>query len=57
MGEMIEFPATGHRTSGYETHYYDAGHAFFNDTRPPVYDKACAATAWERTLAFLRRHL
>ena len=40
-----------------EAHYYDAGHAFFNDTRPTVYDKACATTAWERTLAFLRRYL
>jgi carboxymethylenebutenolidase len=40
-----------------EAHYYDAGHAFFNDSRPTVYDKACATAAWERTLAFLRRHL
>ena len=40
-----------------EAHYYDAGHAFFNDTRPTVYDQACAATAWERTLAFLRKYL
>jgi carboxymethylenebutenolidase len=40
-----------------EAHHYDAGHAFFNDTRPTVYDQACAATAWQRTLAFLRNHL
>jgi carboxymethylenebutenolidase len=40
-----------------EAHYYDADHAFFNDTRPTVYDKQCAKTAWERTLEFLRRHV
>ena len=40
-----------------EDHYYDASHAFFNDTRPTVFDKSCAATAWERTLTFLRKHL
>jgi carboxymethylenebutenolidase len=40
-----------------EAHYYDADHAFFNDTRPTVYDKQCAAKAWERTLEFLRTHV
>jgi carboxymethylenebutenolidase len=40
-----------------EAHYYEADHAFFNDTRPTVHDKACAALAWQRTLAFLRRQL
>jgi carboxymethylenebutenolidase len=38
-------------------HYYDADHAFFNDTRPTVFDQACATAAWNRTLAFLREHL
>jgi len=38
-------------------HYYDADHAFFNDTRTDVYEADCAALAWERTLAFLRAHL
>lgn len=37
-----------------EAHYYDADHAFFNDTRPTVFDKEAAKLAWERTLAFLR---
>ena len=32
-------------------------HAFFNDTRPEVYDAAAAATAWEETLGFLRARL
>jgi len=40
-----------------EAHFYPADHAFFNDTRPTVYDKACADLAWERTLEFLGRHL
>lgn len=40
-----------------EAHYYEADHAFFNDTRPTVYDKGCAAEAWQRTLAFLREQL
>lgn len=40
-----------------EAHYYEADHAFFNDTRPTVYDNTCAAAAWQRTLTFLRKHL
>jgi carboxymethylenebutenolidase len=40
-----------------EAHFYPADHAFFNDSRPGVYDPSAAALAWERTLAFLRRHL
>jgi len=40
-----------------EAHVYDAGHAFFNDTRPQAYDAAAARLAWTRTLAFLRTHL
>ena len=35
-----------------EAHFYDAEHAFFNDTRPR-YNAECARLAWERTLAFL----
>lgn len=37
--------------------YKDADHAFFNDTRPPVYNAEAAADAWQRTIAFLRQHL
>lgn len=40
-----------------EVHYYDADHAFFNDTRPEVYNEEGAELAWQRTLAFLRHHL
>ena len=40
-----------------EFHFYDADHAFFNDTRPEVYDEEAARTAWVRTLAFLHAKL
>lgn len=40
-----------------EAHYYDADHAFFNDTRPTVYDRGCATSAWTRTLVFLGNQL
>ncbi|HLM58881.1 MAG TPA: dienelactone hydrolase family protein [Pyrinomonadaceae bacterium] len=41
-----------------EMHVYPgADHAFFNDTRPEVYDDAAAEDAWRRTLAFFRQHL
>jgi carboxymethylenebutenolidase len=36
---------------------YDADHAFFNDTRPQVYDAAAAADAWQRVLAHFQQHL
>jgi carboxymethylenebutenolidase len=41
-----------------ELHVYPgAEHAFFNDTRPEVHDPDASATAWGRTLAFLRDRL
>jgi carboxymethylenebutenolidase len=40
----------------FEYHYYDAGHAFFNDTRP-VYSERDAKVAWQRTLDFLNAHV
>lgn len=36
---------------------YDADHAFFNDTRPEVYNPAAAANAWSKVLEHFRRHL
>jgi carboxymethylenebutenolidase len=39
----------------FEVHAYEAGHAFFNDTRPGIYDAAAAGLAFARTLTFLTR--
>ena len=36
---------------------YDADHAFFNDTRPEVYDFEAAADAWRRVLDLFRKNL
>jgi len=42
----------------FEYHIYpDVDHAFFNDTRPTVYNAEAAADAWTRTVEFLRSHL
>ncbi|MPZ73039.1 MAG: dienelactone hydrolase family protein [Nitriliruptorales bacterium] len=37
--------------------YPDAGHAFYNDSRPEAHHPDHAETAWERTLEFLRANL
>jgi carboxymethylenebutenolidase len=36
---------------------YDADHAFFNNTRPEVYNPKAAADAWRRVLDLFRKHL
>lgn len=36
---------------------YDADHAFFNNTRPEVYDPTAAADAWARAVAFFKEKL
>jgi carboxymethylenebutenolidase len=56
VGELDkQLTALGKR---HEFHTYpNAQHAFFNDTRPEVYDAAAAADAWKKTLAFFRREL
>ncbi|HSP61499.1 MAG TPA: dienelactone hydrolase family protein [Pyrinomonadaceae bacterium] len=36
---------------------YDADHAFFNDTRPQVYDATAAADAWRRVLDHFQKYL
>ena len=39
-------------------HFYDAGHAFFNDTnRLGTYDQEAAQETWGRTISFLRDNL
>ena len=41
-----------------EIHVYPgADHAFFNDTRPEVYDADAANLLWDRTVAFFREQL
>jgi carboxymethylenebutenolidase len=47
---IASIAATGVRCDAY---VYEAGHAFFNDSRPQVYDAAAAQLAWRRTLTFL----
>ncbi len=39
----------------FEIFRYEAQHAFMNEARPEVYDRACAELAWQRTRAFLAR--
>ncbi len=42
----------------YELYLYEgAQHAFNNDTAPTRYNEAAAKLAWERTLAFFKKHL
>lgn len=36
---------------------YDADHAFFNDTRPQVYDAEASADAWRRVLEHFKKYL
>ena len=36
-----------------QAHFYEAGHAFFNDSREEAYDAEAANQAWQRTLGFL----
>ena len=42
----------------FELHIYPGvDHAFFNDTRPDVYNREAATDAWNRTTQFFRRNL
>jgi carboxymethylenebutenolidase len=49
--------AVGTAGGSFEPHFYEADHAFFNDTRPQAYNQAAAALAWRRTIEFLGKHL
>ncbi|NUP05333.1 MAG: dienelactone hydrolase family protein [Polyangiaceae bacterium] len=40
-----------------KTEFYEADHAFVNDTRPEVYSPDNAKLALDRTFAFLKQHL
>ena len=37
--------------------YPNAGHAFFNDTNPRLYDKKSAVDAWGKTVKFLKENM
>ena len=51
----VKLSATGRSC---EVRVYDgAGHAFMNDTQPDRHRPEAAADAWERMVAFLKRHL
>lgn len=41
----------------FELHEYDAGHAFMREADPTAYHEPSAQLAWERTIAFLKKHL
>jgi carboxymethylenebutenolidase len=41
----------------YEFFRYDADHAFVNEQRMSVHDRAAAELAWGRAIAFLKKHL
>ena len=53
------FPKWFEGMDNVEMHIYaGTDHAFFNDTHgPDCYDEANARLAWDRTIAFFRRHL
>ena len=36
---------------------YDADHAFVNEQRAPVHDRQAAELAWDRSVAFFKKHL
>jgi len=40
----------------YDSHWYNAGHAFFNE-KGPNYNADCAKLAWDRTTEFFAKHL
>ncbi len=55
VNQLIE--AAGKYNLPVETVTYDADHAFFNDTRPQVYNAEAAADAWRRVLDLFRKNL
>lgn len=58
--EVVSNLAAALKAAGktFEFHTYpNTSHAFFNDTRPEVYNADAARDAWERSLKFFRTHL
>ena len=40
-----------------EFHFYSAGHAFFNDTRPESYNEQASKDAWEKVKRWFKKYL
>ena len=56
---MVDTFEAGLKAAGktFEIHRYDADHAFVNEQRAPVHDRQAAEQAWDRAVAFLKKHL
>jgi carboxymethylenebutenolidase len=53
-----QFPRWFTGMTNVELHVYPGTqHAFFNDTRPDLYDETAARLSWDRTLQFFAQHL
>ena len=56
--KVSELKEAGHKYNlPVEVVSYDADHAFFNNTRPEVYNAEAAADAWQRVLNLFRQRL
>jgi carboxymethylenebutenolidase len=55
VGEMERI--AGENFLPIESLKYDADHAFFNNTRPEVYDETAAKDAWTKVIAFFNKNL
>ena len=40
-----------------EFYRYDADHGFVNEQRPEAHNRVCAEQAWDRALAFWKKHI
>jgi carboxymethylenebutenolidase len=57
LADGIQEALAGIKSGGGTAEAFDypgTNHAFFNDDRPEVYDRAASEVAWQRTIAFLR---
>ena len=56
---MVDTFEAGLKAAGktFEIHRYDADHAFVNEQRAPVHDRQAAELAWDRSVAFFKKHL
>jgi carboxymethylenebutenolidase len=58
VAHQLEKQLTDSGNTDVTVHIYPGtDHAFFNDTRPEVYDADASSVAWQRTIDFLRSHL